>query len=259
MCTSLFYKELDIMKIFLICLLCGFFAQMIDGTLGMAYGVSCNTLLRSMGIPSAMSSFCVHTAEIFTSLFSGISHFTMKNFDKKLFLSLILPGVVGGMLGAYILTNVDDGIISPIISVYLVIMGIVIFAKAFSKKDRPSKKIGFGVYPLALIGGFSDSLGGGGWGPVVTSTLVASDCDIRKTIGSVNAAEFFVTLAESITFFLTIGSLGNVFPAVIGLIAGGVLASPIAAYLCKKLPLKPLMMTVGILIVVVNLIKLIGR
>ena len=155
-----------------------------------------------------------------------------------------------------------NGLIWSIVNSALIfpfLMGIVIFAKAFSKKERPAKKIGFGVYPLALIGGFSDSLGGGGWGPVVTSTLVASDCDIRKTIGSVNAAEFFVTLSESITFFLTIGSLGNVFPAVIGLIAGGVLASPIAAYLCKKLPIKPLMMTVGILIVIVNLIKLLGR
>ena len=135
------------MKIFLICLICGFFAQMVDGTLGMAYGVSCSTLLRTMGIPSAMTSFCVHTAEIFTSLFSGISHFTMKNFDKKLFLSLIFPGVVGGVLGAYILTNVDDSIISPIISAYLIVMGIVIFLKAFSKKDRPPRKIGAGVYP----------------------------------------------------------------------------------------------------------------
>ena len=244
------------MKIFLICLLCGFFAQMVDGTLGMAYGVSCSSLLRTLGIPSAMSSFCVHAAEIFTTLFSGISHFTMKNFDKKLFLSLILPGVIGGVTGAYILTNVNDSVISPVISIYLIVMGAVICRKAFSKKERPAKKIGKGVYPLAFIGGFSDSLGGGGWGPVVTSTLVASDCDIRKTIGSVNAAEFFVTLAESITFFFTIGSLGGALPAVLGLILGGALASPIAAYLCHKLPLKPLMVFVGLLIIAVNLVKL---
>lgn len=246
------------MKIFLICLSCGFLAQMVDGTLGMAYGVSCNTLLRSLGIPSALSSFCVHAAEIFTSLFSGISHFTMKNFDQKLFQRLILPGVLGGIVGAYILTSVDDSVISPFISVYLIVMGIIIFCKAFSLQKLPARKIGWGVYPLAAIGGFSDSLGGGGWGPVVTSTLVATNCDVRKTIGSVNAAEFFVTLAESITFFLTIGSLGDAFPAVLGLIVGGIFASPIAAYLCKKLPLKPLMMFVGALIVVVNLLKLLG-
>lgn len=246
------------MRIFIICLICGFFAQMIDGTLGMAYGVSCSSLLRTLGIPSAMSSFCVHTAEIFTSLFSGISHFTMKNFDKKLFLSLIVPGVLGGIVGAYILTNIDDSVISPLISLYLIVMGIVIITKAFSKKERPTRKIGAGVYPLALIGGFSDSLGGGGWGPVVTSTLAASDCDIRKTIGSVNAAEFFVTLAESVTFFLTIGSLGDALPAVVGLILGGMFAAPIAAYLCKKLPLKPLMIVVGALIVAVNIVKLFG-
>ena len=246
------------MRVFIICLICGFSAQMIDGTLGMAYGVSCSSLLQSLGIPSAMSSFCVHTAEIFTSFFSGISHFTMKNFDKKLFLSLIIPGVLGGILGAYILTNIDDSVISPLISAYLIIMGVIIIAKAFSKKKRAARKIGAGVYPLALIGGFSDSLGGGGWGPVVTSTLAASDCDLRKTIGSVNAAEFFVTLAESVTFFFTIGSLGDAFPAVLGLIFGGMLASPIAAYLCKKLPLKPLMIVVGVLIVTVNTFKLVG-
>ena len=244
------------MKIFLICLFCGFIAQMVDGTLGMAYGVSCSSLLRGLGIPSAMSSFCVHTAEIFTTLFSGISHFTMKNVDKKLFLSLIIPGIAGGVIGAYILTNVDDSILSPLISAYLVVMGAVIFCKAFSKKEKKGRKVGFGVYPLALIGGFSDSLGGGGWGPVVTSTLVAADCDIRKPIGSVNAAEFFVTVAESVTFFLTIGSLGDALPAVLGLILGGVFAAPLAALLCKKLPLKPLMMFVGALIVVVNLLKI---
>ena len=244
------------MKIFLITLFAGFVAQMVDGTLGMAYGVSSSTLLRAMGIPSAMSSFCTHVAEIFTTLASGLSHIKMKNFNKGLFMRLVVPGMLGGILGAYILTSVDDKYISPVISAYLVVMGVVIFLKAFSRKDRKSREIGPGVYPLALVGGFSDSLGGGGWGPVVTSTLVASDHDIRQTIGSVNAAEFFVTLAESAAFFVTIGSEFRMYlPAVLGLLVGGVAASPIAAILCRKLPLKPLMASVGILIIVINIWK----
>ena len=245
------------MKIFLITLLAGFAAQMIDGTLGMAYGVSSSTLLRAMGIPSAMASFCTHAAEIFTTLASGISHVKMKNFSRTLFLRLLIPGMLGGVLGAYVLTSVDDRIISPVISAYLIVMGIVIFSKIFSKKEREPRKIGAGVYPLALVGGFSDSLGGGGWGPVVTSTLVAADQSIRETIGTVNAAEFFVTLAESAAFFVTIGSeLKDYYPAVLGLLAGGVIASPLAAVLCRKLPLKPLIASVGLLIIVINAWKL---
>lgn len=240
------------METFFICVLCGFLAQLIDGTLGMAYGVSSSTLLRAMGQSSAMASFCTHTAEIFTTLASGVSHFTMKNIDKSLFLRLIIPGVLGGITGAYILTGIDDSIISPLVSAYLIIMGAVIFTKAFRKSLKQPRKIGKAVYPLALIGGFSDSIGGGGWGPVVTSTLVAADCSVRTTIGSVNAAEFFVTLAESVTFFLTIGSLGDALPAAVGLIAGGVAASPIAALLCRKVPVRPLMIVVGVLIIVLN-------
>ena len=246
------------MKIFFITLLTGFLAQMVDGTLGMAYGVSSSTLLRAMGIPSAMASFCTHVAEVFTTLASGLSHIRMKNFSKGLFLRLLIPGMVGGILGAYVLTSVDDRVISPVISAYLIVMGFVIFLKIFSKKERKPRQTGIGVYPLALVGGFSDSLGGGGWGPVVTSTLVATDHEIRETIGSVNAAEFFVTLAESAAFFMTIGAeLQNFYPAVAGLLAGGVVASPLAAILCRRLPLKPLMASVGLLIIGINTWKLI--
>lgn len=245
------------MRLFLITLFCGFIAQMIDGTLGMAYGVSSSTLLRALGIPSAMSSFCTHCAEVFTTLASGISHISMKNIDKKLFLRLIIPGVIGGVLGTYVLTSFDDSVISPFISAYLVIMGVIIFLKAFDKKERKNREIGAGVYPLALVGGFSDSLGGGGWGPVVTSTLLAINCDIRKTIGSVNAAEFFVTVAESAAFFITMGSPGENLPAVLGLIVGGVIAAPLAALLCKKIPIKPLIAIVGLLIIGINTWKFI--
>ena len=240
------------MTTFFLCALCGFLAQLIDGTLGMAYGVSASTLLRAMGQSSAASSFCTHTAEIFTTLASGVSHFTMKNVNRTLFLRLIIPGVIGGILGASVLTGFDDRILSPIVSAYLTVMGLVIFSKAFRKKPKTPRKIGREVYPLAFIGGFSDSMGGGGWGPVVTSTLLASDCDVRTTVGSVNAAEFFVTLAESTTFFLTLGSLGDALPAAAGLIAGGVAASPLAALLCRRVPVRPLIAAVGALITLLN-------
>ena len=240
------------MTTFFLCALCGFLAQLIDGTLGMAYGVSASTLLRAMGQSSAAASFCTHTAEIFTTLASGVSHFTMKNVNRTLFLRLIIPGVIGGILGSSVLTGFDDRILSPIVSAYLTVMGLVIFSKAFRKKPKTPRKIGREVYPLAFIGGFSDSMGGGGWGPVVTSTLLASDCDVRTTVGSVNAAEFFVTLAESTTFFLTLGSLGDALPAAAGLIAGGVAASPLAALLCRRVPVRPLIAAVGALITLLN-------
>lgn len=240
---------------FFIFLTVGILAQMIDGTLGMAYGVSCNTFLRLANIPSAVASASVHLAEVFTTLVSGISHFKMKNVDKKLFYSLIVPGVIGGVIGAYLLSNIDDKYISPIISAYLIIMGFIIFFKAL-RKNQKKKAIGNAVYPLAFAGGLSDAMGGGGWGPVVTSTLVAADQDVRTTIGSVNAAEFFVTVAESITFFLSLGNITDQLIPITGLIIGGIIAAPLAAYLCKKIPVRPLLGGVGLLIIIVNIYKL---
>ncbi len=247
------------METFFICLLVGVLGQLIDGTLGMAYGVSCSTFLRTAGISSAVSSACVHVAEIFTTLASGISHFSMKNVNKALLLRLAVPGVLGGCIGAYLLTNVDDSVISPLISAYLVVMGIVIVSKMFRKNDEGGgKKIGFWVCPLAMIGGFSDSLGGGGWGPVVTSTLVAANHDVRKTIGSVNTAEFFVTLAESVVFLLTLPDLRQFLPSIAGLIVGGIIAAPFGALLCRKLPVKPLLGVVGGVIILINSWKLVS-
>lgn len=246
------------MKTFLICFTVGIIAQMIDGTLGMAYGVTCSTFLRTFGIPSALSSACVHLAEVFTTLVSGISHLSMKNTNLRLVAKLAVPGVIGGVIGAYVLTSLDDSIISPIISAYLIIMGFVIFFKMFKKQPAETRKIGKAVYPLAFVGGLSDCIGGGGWGPIVTSTLVAANHDVKETIGSVNTAEFFVTVAESVMFFLTLGSIGEYIPAVGGLIIGGVIAAPVAAYLCKKVPVRALLGVVGVLIIGVNTWKLIA-
>lgn len=230
-------------------ILVGFGAQLIDGTLGMAYGVSCNSFLLTFGISPAIASASVHLAEVFTTLVSGVSHWRLKNVDKKMFFRLMIPGVIGGAIGAYILSNFDGNIIKPYIYVYLIAMGVVIIVKIF-KQPKP-KDIGKAIYPLGLVGGISDAVGGGGWGPVVTSTLIATGVEPRYTIGTVNASEFFVTVAESIMFITFLG-LGENFYYIAGLILGGIIAAPFGAVLCRKIPIKPLMAIVGALVIFLN-------
>lgn len=230
----------------------GFVAQMIDGALGMAYGVSSTTFMLSLGVPPAVASASVHTAEVFTTGVSGFSHFRLGNIDKEVWKKLVIPGVIGGIVGAYILSSVPGDIIKPFVSAYLLIMGIIILVKAFWKMKDVNVRAG--LIPLALVGGSLDALGGGGWGPVVTTTLVASGESPRYSIGSVNASEFFVTLAESITFILIIpGLLGENWQAIVGLLVGGVIAAPLAAVVCKKLPTRALMILVGTLIVLLSI------
>lgn len=215
----------------------------------MAYGVSSNTFLLTIGIPPAAASASVHTAEIFTSAISGLSHLRFGNVDKKLFKKLIIPGVIGGILGAYTLTMVPGKIIKPYIALYLLIMGLIIIYKAF-KKIR-EKEVRTKLLPLGAVGGFFDAIGGGGWGPIVTSTLVARGNNPRFAIGSVNLAEFFVTVAEAATFFTIIGLVH--WQIIVGLIIGGVLAAPLAAHVCKRLPSRTLMMIVGVIIIALSI------
>jgi len=189
----------------LIFILFGFIAQLIDGALGMAYGVSSNIFFLTLGVPPAIASASIHTSEIFTTAVSGISHFKFGNVDRTIFIKLLIPGVIGGILGAYILTELPGAKMKPYISLYLLIMGLMILIKVFRKID--SNEVKSKLIPLGLVGGFFDAIGGGGWGPIVTTTLVARGNTPRFAIGSVNAAEFFVTVAESITFFATIGGL----------------------------------------------------
>lgn len=231
----------------LVYILFGFLAQMIDGCLGMAYGISSTTFFLSHGVPPAVASACVHLSEVFTTAASGISHFKLGNVDRYLFWRLLLPGVLGGIAGAYILTELPGNKIKPFISVYLLIMGIVILTKVFrrSAREKTTK-----IVPLGLAGGFLDAIGGGGWGPIVTTTLVANGNHPRFAIGSVNTAEFFVTIAQSITFVFTLGSLlTQHWEKVAGLLTGGILAAPLAAYACKKIPTRILMVMVGCLII----------
>ncbi|GAB3323406.1 sulfite exporter TauE/SafE family protein [Larkinella ripae] len=229
--------------------LAGFVAQTIDGALGMAYGISSTSLLLSLGVSPAAASASVHIAEVFTTGASGLSHWKFGNVNKKLFRLLVLPGVAGAILGAYLLSSFDGNLIKPYISIYLVLMGVLIISKALRKKKAKEKTRLVG--PLALLGGFVDAVGGGGWGPVVTSSLIGQGRNPRYTIGSVNLAEFFIAAAGAGTFILMIGT-GN-WPVTVGLLLGGVLASPFAAYVCGKVNPKVLMIIVGIVIIGLSL------
>lgn len=229
----------------------GFIAQMIDGALGMAYGVSATTFLLSFGVSPAAASASVHTSEIFTSGVSGLMHLRFGNVNNKLFKNLLLPGILGAILGAYILSSLEDYsyLIKPIVSSYTLILGIVIIRKALAARKRKKKTKNIGA--LAITGGFLDSVGGGGWGPIVTSTLLAGGRNARYTIGSVNLAEFFVAFSSSITFIIFLGL--NHFQIILGLILGGMIAAPIAARLSSKLPVKTIMLSVGIVIIIVSM------
>ena len=227
----------------------GFIAQMIDGALGMAYGVTSTSFLLSIGIPPAAASASVHTAEIFTTLVSGLSHLRFGNIDRQLLKKLLIPGVIGGVLGAYILTAVPGKTIKPLVASYLLIMGLMILRRAITiiQEARVRTKL----FPLGLVGGFFDAIGGGGWGPIVTSTLMARGHNPRFAIGSVNLSEFFVTVAEAATFFVILGLVH--WQIILGLIIGGCFAAPLAAYVCKRLPSRTLMIIVGTLIITLSI------
>ncbi|PWF49120.1 sulfite exporter TauE/SafE family protein [Massilia glaciei] len=231
----------------------GFFAQAVDGALGMAYGITSTTFLLSVGATPAMASASVHIAEIFTTGVSGVAHAKLGNVDKRLFLRLLVPGMIGAILGAVLVTQIDGKALKPFISAYLLIMGLYILSKAWRKisprKDQPRH-----VGKLALFGGFVDSAGGGGWGPVVTTSLVGSGCDPRTTIGSVNFAEFYLALAGATAFALMIGT--GVWVLVLGLVIGGLFAAPFAALVTKRLATRALLLLVGTLISIVSCFNL---
>lgn len=219
-------------------LLIGAVAQCVDGALGMAYGVTATTLLLSNGVSPALATASVHISEIFTTGASGLSHWKMGNVNSKLFRSLVIPGVTGGVLGVFVITSVDANVIRPIIASYLLMMGFYIFVKAFKKITFNNIVKRKKVMPLALVGGFVDSVGGGGWGPVVTTTLLGSGHEPRRTIGTVNASEFFITVATGFSFILLIGI--NHWEIVAGLIISGMIVAPFAAKILSKIPVRPL-------------------
>ncbi|UFH35926.1 sulfite exporter TauE/SafE family protein [Flavobacterium acetivorans] len=235
---------------FLIFFCIGVFAQLVDGTLGMGYGATSTSFLLAYGVPPVVSSTGVHVAEMFTTGVSAISHHKFGNINKKLVRHLLIPGVLGSITGAYLLSNVIDGeVVKPFIAVYMIALACIIIRKAMKKNiiKKKTKKLGV----LASFGGFMDSVGGGGWGPIVTSTLLGRGRNPRYTIGSVNAAEFAVSFASGITFMLFGGIQG--WQVIIGLILGGVIAAPIAAILVNKIKRQPMMILVGVLIIILSL------
>ena len=250
---AIFASDVITSDLFYEAILVGLLAQLVDGSLGMAYGITSTSFLIGIGATPAAASGAVHVAEIFTTAFSGISHIKFGNVHKDLFKKLVIPGVIGGIVGAYILTSIDGKLIKPYITVYLLLMGLFILRKAFVLIKHNNKKIKH-VRKLALTGGFLDAIGGGGWGPIVTSSLIGQGNSPRHTIGSVNTAEFFVSFATGITFIL-LGSAGH-WILVAGLIIGGLFSAPFAAYLTSKLSTKKLLIAVGFLITAISIYNL---
>jgi uncharacterized membrane protein YfcA len=237
---------------FLWMMLIGFCAQLVDGALGMGYGVVSTTLLLSGGLNPAVISGSIHTAEMFSSGASGFSHYRFGNVNMKLFRTLLIPGVLGAIIGAIFLAYAGDNYseaIRPVISTYTLLLGLRILTNAFKEKRKAQKVKRAGW--LAGAGGFLDSFGGGGWGPLVTSTLISKGRTPKYVIGSVSLTEFFVTMASALTFFIILGV--SHWQTVLGLIVGGVLAAPIAARLAGKLPLKKMFIGVGILVIISSL------
>lgn len=231
-------------------ILIGLFAQMVDGTLGMGYGATSTSFLLSFGVPPAVSSMGVHVAEMFTTGASAISHYKFKNINKKLVLNLLIPGVIGSVAGAYLLADVIDGkTIKPFVAAYMIILAIIIVIKGLRKNLQKKKTKQLGL--LAIFGGFMDAIGGGGWGPIVTSTLMGQGRDPRYTIGSVNTAEFAISFASGITFLLFDGING--WQVIAGLLIGGLAAAPVSAYLVNKIPRKQVTVMVGILLIFLSL------
>lgn len=244
------------MEDFLLFLLVGFLAQAVDGALGMAYGVISSTMLLAFGVTPAHASAAVHAAEMFTTAASGSSHLYHRNIDWKLFRRLAPFGILGGCAGAYLLTSFPGGVMKPFVTSYLAFIGIWLLFRSFRK--IPSKPVPTGVVaPLGAAGGFLDAAGGGGWGPIVTTGLLGAGAPPRYVIGTVNASEFLITLAVSLSFLIALltghwedaGEFNEHAAAILGLIFGGLIAAPLAGWLVKSLREHLLLRSVGLLIV----------
>ena len=232
-------------------ILIGFAAQLIDGALGMAFGVISQTLLVSIGVPPATASASVHLVEVFTTGASGASHIVHRNVDWGLFWRLVPFGVAGGLLGAYVLSNIHADDARPFVMAYLTLIGLYLLYRAIRMDHTHKFADPKTTRPLALVGGFLDAAGGGGWGPVVTSNLLIQGGDPRKIIGTVNSAEFLLSLSISVAFLITLGWEAFTL-ATIGLIVGGVVAAPFGAILAKRLRPRLLLFAVSIVLILTS-------
>jgi uncharacterized membrane protein YfcA len=223
---------------------------LIDGALGMAFGQISSTILISIGVPPAAASAGVHTAETFTTAVSGISHVAHRNVDWWLFVRIVVPGVIGGVLGAYVLTQLDASTAKPIVLAYLTALGLYLFYRGLMHRHTERRpRI---IAPLGLAGGFLDAAGGGGWGAIVTSNLLVQGSNPRKTIGTVNTAEFFLTVTISATFIFALGWQAFT-TATVGLLIGGVCAAPFGAWIAKRVNPDILLTFVGGLVTLTSL------
>jgi uncharacterized membrane protein YfcA len=241
------YSFADLLPFILI----GFAAQLVDGALGMAFGVISTTLLLSFGVVPAVASATTHTAESFTTAVSGISHTLHRNVDWWLFVRIVIPGVIGGVAGAYLLAEIlDASIARPLVLAYLTIIGFYLLWRGLM--HRHVEKRPRIIAPLGLAGGFLDAAGGGGWGPIVTSNLLIQGANPRKVIGTVNTAEFFITVTISATFIAALG-FEQFTRATVGLLIGGIAAAPLGGYFAKRIAADRLLVMVGIVLVATSL------
>ncbi len=229
--------------------LVGLIAQAIDGALGMAYGITSTSFLLATGSSPAVASASVHIAEVFTTGVSGVAHIKLGNVSRQLFLRLLLPGIIGATAGAWLVSTVDAAVIKPVVAAYLLLMGLYVLSKTFRAR-RVARGEPRHVAKLGLAGGFVDAVGGGGWGPVVTTTLVGTGHDPRMTIGSVNLAEFFLTFVSAGVFTLLVPE--TPWATVAGLVVGGLFAAPLAALMTARLNTRVLLVLVGCVIVAVS-------
>jgi uncharacterized protein len=225
----------------------------VDGALGMAFGVVSSTGLMTLGMSPAAASAIVHTAEIATTGAAGASHAWFRNIDWRLFRKLAISGVAGGVIGALVLSNVNGKAIQPFVAAYLLMMGAIILMRAFRAMPIDDARPDYAP-PLGLVGGFLDAVGGGGWGPMVTSTLVGSGHAPRQVIGTVSASEFCVTIAIAVAFFTQLGLQHIEY--VLALVAGGLLAAPFGAIVAGRVRQRPLMFAVGVLVCGLALLQL---
>ncbi|MBL0029284.1 MAG: sulfite exporter TauE/SafE family protein [Rhodanobacteraceae bacterium] len=234
----------------------GLIAQSIDGALGMAYGVTSSTLLLGLGMAPALASASVHMAELATTGVSGLSHGFFGNVDKHLLLRLALPGAIGGMVGAFVLSHLQTPWLGAVVAAYLLVLGVSLVLRAWRNRTPDAALKPRRTKRLALAAGFLDAVGGGGWGPMTSTSLIAQNLPPRIAIGTANAAEFFVSLAISAVF---LGTIGHVYGrAVLGLLLGGLIAAPFAAWLTRHLPARITTAAVGGLVSLLSVITL-GR
>lgn len=245
----------EIPQTFYYFLAAGFVFAMIDGAIGMSYGVTSTTFSLSMGIPPASASTAVHLSEILSNGIAGVMHYRMGNVNMKLFKMLVIPGIIGSMTGAYLLSSLEhySRYTKPVVSLYTLILGCVILRKALNiaaRKTTNSKKI-TNIRGLGLFGGFVDAVGGGGWGSIVLSSLIAGGRHARFSLGAVKLSRFFVAFMSSLTFVTVLKGLH--WEAIGGLVLGSAVASPIAARVANKISAKSIMLAVGVIVILVSL------